>query len=186
MSTVRGGEDQRFFSARPGQARRYAGVWGSLEVSDLATARRSGVTRYRLEIFPPGTNSVERRELLRFRQWRLWGALAALLGEFLVGTIWPGWMGPIYIAVAYIAALMFGLQLTKRLRKSLRGVTVATILAGGSTYTEGEMGLLQSCVADFERLDREYAEGLISPVQYESAWANLYARVLPESTGIQG
>jgi hypothetical protein len=177
MSTVSGGANQRFFSARPGQGRRYAGVWGSLEVSDAATARRSGITRYRLEIFPPGTSSVERRDLLRFRQWRLWGALAALLGEFLVGTIWPGWQGPIYIAAVYVAALLVGLELTKRLRKGIHGVTVATIQALGSTYTEGELELLESCVTDFERIDRERAAGRIDPVQYEGAWAKLYARV---------
>lgn len=183
MSTAKGGADQRSFAEHPKQGRRYESTWGSLEVSDPTSARRSGFTRYRLEIYPPGTNYAERRQLIRFRQWRLWGALAALTGEFMVGTIWSGWQGPLYIAAIYIAGLMLGLQITKRLRRAIHAINVATILVGGSSYVEGDLNLLESCVTEFERLDRERAENRVDPVEYESVWTNLYARLETGKSG---
>jgi hypothetical protein len=177
MSTVRGSAAEQSFSVGPGKGRRYDGAWGSLDVTDVASARRSGMTRYRLEIFPPGTNSIERRQLRHFRAWRLWGAPIALIGEFLVGTVWPGWQGPLYLAVTYFAGLLLWLKLTQRLRKATRVVHVATILVGGRTHVEGNIELLESCATEFESLDRARAARSIDPVQYETAWAALYARL---------
>jgi hypothetical protein len=95
----------------------------------------------------------------------------------MVGAIWSGWQGPLYIAATYIAGLMLGLQMTKRLRKAIHTLSVATILVGGSSYVEGDLNLLEECVAEFERLDRERAENRVNPVEYESVWTNLYARL---------
>ena len=160
-------------------ARQYQSIWGSFEVNDPASARRSGMKRYHLEILPPGTNSTERRQLRRFRQWRLWGALVALTGEFVIGATWHSWQAPLYIAFAYLAGLIIGLQLTRRLRNSIHSVYVGTILIGGSTFVEGDMGLLESCVTEFEALDRKRLESSIGPVEYEAVWARLYARLAP-------
>jgi hypothetical protein len=159
------------------RARRYQSIWGSFEVGDPASARRSGMTRYHLEILPPGTNSIERHQLGRFRQWRLWGALAALAGSFAISSTWHSWQVPLYLAFAYIAGLAIGLQRTRRLRRSIRSLNVATILAGGSTFVEGDMDLLDSCVAELEALDEDRKTLSIGPVEYEAAWARLYARL---------
>jgi hypothetical protein len=98
--------------------------------------------RYHLEILPPGTNSTERRQLRRFRQWRMWGALVALTGEFAIGEMLHSWQAPLYIAFAYLAGLAFGLE---------------------------------SCVTEFEALDRNRLESSIGAVEYEAGWARLYA-----------
>jgi hypothetical protein len=157
--------------------RRYQSLWGSFETNDPASARRSGMTRYHLEVFPPGTNSDERRGLHRFRQWRLWGALAAIVGEFTIGSTSHSWQVPLYIAVVYLVGLMIGLRLTNRLRRSIHTLYVATILAGGSTFVEGDLELLQSCVTELDTLDRGRRDGVIGPVEYETGWARLYARI---------
>jgi hypothetical protein len=161
------------------RARRYQSIWGSFEANDPASARRSGMTRYHLEILPPGTNSTERHQLRRFRQWRLWGALAALAGDFVIGSTWRGWQVPLLIAFVYLVGLAVGLQRTRRLRRAIHSVNVATILAGGSTFVEGDMKLLESCLTELEILDEGRKSSAIGPVEYEVNWTRLYARIAP-------
>jgi hypothetical protein len=177
MSTARDEADQRAFARRPRQGSSYRSMWGSLEVSDPVSARRSGLTRYRLEIFPPGTNADERRRLHRFRQWRLWGALVALVSSFLIEAWSPGWQWPLYVAVVYIAGLIIGLHLTSGLRRAIRTLTVATISLGGSIYVEGDLGLLERCVTELEELDGDRRDGSVTPLAYELAWSELYERL---------
>ena len=159
------------------RARRYQSIWGSFEANDPASARRSGMTRYHLEILPPGTNSAERRQLRRFRQWRLWGALAALAADFVIGSTWQGWQLPLYIAFVYLAGLAIGLHATRRLRRAIHSMNVATILAGGSTFVEGDMHMLEGFLVELETIDKERKSSSISPVEYEATWARLYARL---------
>lgn len=177
MSAARDEADQRSFAGRSRRGSGYRSVWGSLEVSDPASARRSGLTRYRLEIFPPGTNVEERRQLLRFRQWRLWGALVAVIASFLTEAWWPGWQWPLYVAVVYIAGLVLGMHMTGGLRRATRTLTVATMALGGSTYVEGDLVLLESCVTDLEELDGDRRDGGVTPLAYEVAWSELYGRL---------
>jgi hypothetical protein len=174
MTTVKGGAPYQSFANRPGAGRRYQGPWGNLEVSDVASARRSGLTRYRLEVFPPGTNFVERHQLSRFRQWRLWGAFVALVGEFLFGDIWRGWQVPLCLVGIYLVGLIVGARATRRLRAATHTLRVATAMVGGSTYVEGDLDLLERCVTEFEHLDGQRAERRIEPVEYESAWSRIY------------
>ena len=171
MSTVRSGA----------VAGRYVGDWGSLEISDPASARRSGFTHHRLEVYPPGTDSIERRQLQRFRHWRVWGALAALVADVIVGSAWHGWQAPLFIAVVYLAGLVLGARATRRLRKGIHGLNVATILVGGTTHVEGDLGLLESCVVELEQLDRRRAEGQIDAVEYERIWTRIYVRLQPDT-----
>ena len=158
---------------------RYQSLWGSFEANDPLSARRTGMKRYHLEVFPPGTNATERRELRRFRQWRVWGALIALALDFIIASTWRGWQVPLLIAVVYIAGLMIGLQLTKRVRRAIRNVYVATIRVGGSTVVEGDIVELESCVSELETLDRDRSVSAIGPLEYEAAWARIYARLAP-------
>ena len=146
-------------------------------MNDPASARRSGMTRYHLEVFSPGTNAEERRGLRRFRQWRLWGALAAIVGEFTIGSASHNWQVPLYLAIAYLAGLFIGLQLTKRVRRSIHALYVATTLAGGSRFVEGDLELLESCLTELDALDRDRRDQAISPVEYEAGWARLHARI---------
>jgi hypothetical protein len=169
VSTVRSGAT----------AGRYVGDWGSLEISDPASARRSGFTHHRLEVYPPGTDSIERRQLQRFRLWRVWGALAAIVAVVIVGSAWHGWQAPLFIAVVYLAGLMLGAHANKRLRQGIHTLNVATILVGGTTHVEGDIGLLESCVVELEQLDRRRAEGQIGPVEYERVWTKIYLRLEP-------
>ena len=135
--------------------------------------------RYHLEILPPGTNATERRQLRKFRQWRVWGALGALATDFVIASTWHSWQAPLFITVVYLAGLILGLQATKRVRREIRSLNVGTILLGGSTIVEGDIGLLESCLSEFETLDRERSVSAIGPVEYEAEWARLYARLAP-------
>jgi hypothetical protein len=72
---------------------------------------------------------------------------------------------------------MIGLRRTNRLRRSIHTLYVATILAGGSTFVEGDLELLQSCVTELDTLDRDRRDGAIGPMEYETGWARLYARI---------
>jgi hypothetical protein len=158
---------------------RYQSLWGSFEANDPVSARRTGMKRYHLEVFPPGTNAIERGQLRRFRQWRVWGALIALTLDFIIASTSRGWQAPLFIAVVYLVGLVIGLQLTRRVRHAVRNVYVATIRLNGSTVVEGDIALLESCLSEFESLDRERRAATIAPVEYEAQWARLYARLTP-------
>jgi hypothetical protein len=177
MSSVRDEAGQQSTAGHPRKGNSYRSLWGSLEVTDAVSARRSGLTRYRLEIFPPGTDDVERRTLLRFRRCRLYGALAAIVGIFLVAGAWPGWQGPLYIAVTYFAGLFLGLRATSRLRRATRTLTVASMSMNGTVQVEGRLALLEDCLVEFDRIDEERARGALSPIFYELAWSALYERL---------
>jgi hypothetical protein len=92
-----------------------------------------------------------------------------------VGGIWHGWQVPLCLAALYFVGLVVGARATRRLRTSIHSLRAATVIVAGSRYVEGDLELLEGCVNEFERLDREREGNRIEPVQYESAWARLYA-----------
>lgn len=156
----------------------YRSIWGSLDVSDPISAHRSGITRYRLEIFPPGTNSIERRQLRRLRSWRVWAAIAALIGAILIGGWWPGWLGPTFVVALYTVVLAVGLHRTSRLRRATRTVSAALVVIGGAPpVIEGDFDLLEFCAADLEALDRSRLDGEVTPVDYELEWSRMYQQL---------
>ena len=182
MSSLWNEAQQRSFAGRPRHGSRRRSLWGSLEVSDPASARRSGMTRYRLEVLPPGTNSVERRQWERARAWRTWGAVVGLVVGFMVEGIRPEWQIPLYIAVVYVGVMIFEFHQTRRLRQAIRRIAVATISFGGSRYVEGDLGLLEGCADQLERLDAGYRDGLLTPLDYELGWADVYELLAPRPT----
>lgn len=160
----------------------YRSVWGSLDVSDPVSASRSGITRYRLEIYPPGTNSLERRQLRRLRGWRVWAAITAVIAAILMGGWWPGWFAPAVIVGVYVVVLFVGLHRTSRLRRATRSVTAALVAIGGSPpLIEGDMQLLEHCALDLEQLDRHRLDGEVTPIDYELEWGRLYGELKPKA-----
>jgi hypothetical protein len=118
--------------------------------------------------------------LRRFRGWRVWAALTAIVVCILVGGLSPGWASPIAIVAIYLVGLGVGLHGTRRLRRSIRSVTAAMVVVGGAQpVVEGNLRLLEDCAVELERLDRDSRDGELTALGYELEWSRLYDQLLP-------
>lgn len=84
------------------------------------------------------------------------------------------------IIAVYGIVLGVGLQRTRRLRKSIRRVTAATVVVNGAPpVIEGNLRLLESCAVELEQLDRHSLDGEVTPLGYELEWSRLYDELQP-------
>ncbi|HEX4442055.1 MAG TPA: DUF6611 family protein [Galbitalea sp.] len=88
---------------------------------------------------------------------------------------------PLYIAAWYFGVVIFEFHQTRRMRRSIRSLAVATISFGGSRYVEGDFGLLESCVDRLEQLHAGYRDGLFTPLDYELRRADVYEQLAPQT-----
>lgn len=58
--------------------------WGSIDLPDPMMVARTGIARYSLSVFAPGTSEVERHELRVAKRWWIGTAAVTLLGELVV------------------------------------------------------------------------------------------------------
>jgi hypothetical protein len=148
-------------------------AWGTIEVPNLADITRRGWGRYRLTVYPPGTNAAERRRLGFYRAWAGWGALAALLAEIVFADLRSP-RALVAIAVVYLAGAVAGNVRSRRLRAELRQVSVIVTCLAGDTRTIGEPQLLRRSLTRLEELDEASHAGRLGPVQFEAGWAEVY------------
>jgi hypothetical protein len=148
-------------------------VWGSVDVSPT----RYGVTRYRLVVFPPGIDSVERRLLRSWRVWPTWGATLWLLSLIVLSAILPPGVGFAMSTVVYLGtgAVLFGR--VGALNSQVRILSVVRI--GGfsdpqtaAMYTELETLADMLYIADALR-----DQGRLSATGHEAAWWQVYDRL---------
>jgi hypothetical protein len=154
-------------------------AWGGIEVTDAAAAHRSGFLRYRLEMFAPGTNESERRDLLVFRRVRVWGAIAALVLVMIVGAVLPGPVGLVVVVVGYLFAVGYWLRRTSRLRQSIRRTSIAVVLRSEPRDVIGDFDLFAKCASALRELDVLSATGAVNPVAYELSWSRVYSLLEP-------
>jgi hypothetical protein len=153
--------------------------WGGIEITDAVAAHRSGFLRYRLEVFAPGTNEAERRDLRFFRRVRVWAAVAALAAEMIVGAALPGAIGILAIAGSYLFVVAYWLHRTSRVRRSIRRASIAVVLRGEPGDVIGDFDLFADCVDSLRELDVLAAAGAVTPAEHELSWSRVYARLAP-------
>jgi hypothetical protein len=154
-------------------------AWGGITISDAVAAHRSGFLRYQLEVFAPGTNATERRDLRVFRRVRVWGAIAAIAAEMVVGALLPGAAGILVVAGCYLIVTVYWLRRTSRIRRSIRRTSIAIPLRGEPGAVIGDFDLFADCVTVLGELDTLVAIGTVDPVAHELSWSRVYSRLEP-------
>jgi hypothetical protein len=154
--------------------------WGIVELPDAAQTVRSGVARYRLSLFPPGTNAEEVRPLIFLRRWRGYGLAGAISLEIIAGAVWPGWTTALLIAGVYLAGLVPALRTTARLRAGTRRMNVAVMNVADDREGQQRLVLLSRLVRALMALDTEFAAGGIDLVDYEARWGAMYDDLFSE------
>ncbi|RFA21144.1 DUF6611 family protein [Subtercola boreus] len=151
--------------------------WGSVDVSPTG---RTTWNRTRLTVFPPGTNRGERRALQFYRTWPVAGAVIGLL-TFLALDSWPPMAATAMVLGVYVAGFVVALRLTTTLRPGLRRLTVMSIPVGGRFETVGDVEYFDHATDRLRTLDTLRERGLLSPLEYEAGWAEIYDAI-PEQT----
>lgn len=147
--------------------------WGSVDTSPT----RHGVTRYRLAVFPPGIDTVERRLLRAWRAWPTWGAVSWMMSQIVLGIFLTPAAAVATSIGAYLAggALLFAR--VAQLRSGVRTLSVVRIAGFTDEGSAAAFARLTSLVAELRRADLERDRGLWSPADHEAAWWRVYDRL---------
>ncbi|MET0805564.1 MAG: DUF6611 family protein [Lacisediminihabitans sp.] len=148
--------------------------WGTLDVPNPVDLGRRGWGRYRLRVYPPGTNATERRALTFHRRWPVGGGIAALFAELIVGTLWAPTAATVAILSVYLGGIALGLLNTRGLRSRVRSITVVVTELSGERHRFGDIALYEASVRHLLELDRRMSAGEIVHVQHEAGWAVVY------------
>ena len=147
-------------------------VWGGLEV----WPSRNGVTRYRLTVYPPGASAVERRQQ---RLWRAWPLVAVLF--WLVELSVFASAGPLPRAVFTASAVTMAGSVAWLTRKRCRPrrISVVKMTGFGGVETVGPYDDLVSGLERLESADAALHDGLITIVQHEASWTEVWESLAP-------
>jgi hypothetical protein len=149
--------------------------WG---VIDVTPTGRTVWSRTRLTVYPPGTNSTERRALRFYRVWPVAGAALAILLFFTLSAL-PVVVVTLLALALYIAGIWAAYAATRDLRPRLRYITVLTIQTGLTIETVGDIASFDDTTDRLRALDALHDQGLIGAAEYEMHWSEIYD-ALPE------
>ena len=154
-------------------------AWGSISVCP----DRMGVTRYLLVVYPPGINATERRRLRVWRGWPAWGALLWLASY----SILSGLIGP-RTALTMSAAAYIGTGVVAFMRAGVvrtRVHTMSAMVMSGyhDARSRDACHKLQALAARLIEADQHRGLGLISPIEYEMTWWQVYDRIELDHSG---
>lgn len=148
--------------------------WGTIRIG---TPDRWGWQQFRLAMYPPGTNSAERRALNFNRNWPLLGSLLCFMVMIALGAaISPAVAGAIAAAL-WLAGIALGAATTRKTRSATRYVSALIVPKDGKRAVIGELDAIVDAHDDLTQLDQQHTAGLIDEVGYEAGWAAVYRRL---------
>lgn len=153
--------------------------WGVLRIS---ASDRWGWQQLRLSIFPPGTNSQERRALAFFRNWPLVGALAAVAIMMTLGALVTPAFAAVLACVLYGAGVIVGFVVTRSVRPRIRHVGAVIIRGERGVEHFGDASFITQTAAALTAMDDAFEHGELSAVDYEREWTDIYESILPEES----
>ncbi len=167
---------------RPGRLHRwYAQLldgenrWGFVRIQ----IDRFGVTRYRLVVYPPGINDVQRRRLRIWRGAAVWGAALWVLSEIVLQQLIGPWTALAVstggvLALAAVAIAKAGE--TRTMVRSMGVVTMPGLTEVATIHSREELlAMAMTLTAADERVDEE----CMSPLDHEALWWQVYEKLAP-------
>lgn len=155
-------------------------AWGLLDISPT----RHGVTHYRLIVFPPGINPVERRLLRAWRAWPTWGLALWLLALILLHSV----IAPVAALGLTAAYLSVGAMLFCRvagIRGRVRGLRVVRVAGRNDPRATARYAELSSLTAALDDADDRLRQGDLSTAGHEAIWWRAYERLGNECPGTE-
>lgn len=152
-------------------------AWGRIDLPDPLVMARTGIARYRLRVFAPGTSDAERRELTVARRWWLGTAVASLLGELIVASAGLDETAAFVVALAGLAVCWYWLARTRTIRRNTRTLRVAVVMAGTPREVIGDAALFGECRRQLALVDDDAHPSGLVPVDREAIWAEVYDRL---------
>lgn len=154
--------------------------WGTIEAASPVDVGRRGWGRYRLVVFPPGTNSAERRALSFRRRWPLVGAVIGIVAETVLTNFLPIALVTVVVLGGYAAGIIGSFLATRQFHGRILTVNAVMTVVGGDTRLFGQAGLLNASLATLDELDRALDAGELTEIQYELGWAAVYNAIEAE------
>jgi hypothetical protein len=148
--------------------------WGSFD----AAVGRYGVRRYRLIIYPPGSNAADRRLARLWRGWPLTGAVLGLLAIMLLGNMAAspdrvlGYPVAAYVGIGALVFLRAGPA-----RLQVRSLSILLMPNRADARERCKYIEWQNLVRMLTRADQMLKTGAISPVEHEATWWEAYERL---------
>ncbi len=150
--------------------------WGRIDLPDPVRIARSGIARYHLSVYAPGTSGFERHELVRAKRWWLGSAAVTLAAEFVVSS--ASWGLPIasLVALSGLGVAWYWLARTRTIRRGTRSLRVAVVMIAEPHRVIGDAALFGECCRQLALVDGAGAPAM-SPVDREVIWAAVYERL---------
>jgi hypothetical protein len=158
--------------------------WGRLDLPDPVRMARSGIARYRLSVYAPGTSDFERYELITAKRWWLGSAAVTLAVELVVAS--ASWGVPVASlgALSGLGVAWYWLARTRSIRHRTRSLTVAVVMIGGPREVIGDPVLFGDCRRQLALVDGHAGAPAMSPVDRETIWAAVYERLDPRNENV--
>jgi hypothetical protein len=150
-------------------------AWGSIDV----LPDRFGVTRYRLLVYPPGIDRVERRWVRLARGWVLWGALVWVMCEAWLTQITGPWLAFVASTAAFIGVGFFAKAVAGRRNAEVKTMGVDVTVGYHSPETLAIRDRLLKCAVILIEADERLERGQISPADHELTWWRVYDDIGP-------
>jgi len=147
--------------------------WGSIDIRP----DRMGVTHYVLVVYPPGISEAERRSVRIWRGWPMWGALLWIASDVVLTHRVDPWAA---LALSTAACLGAGIAAFMRAGDARARVRTmkATVMSGFPDPTSRAIcRKLQALAVTLIEADEHRKLGLISPIEYEMIWWQVYDQI---------
>lgn len=154
--------------------------WGRLDLPDPMRTARTGIARYRLSVYPPGTTDGERRDLFMAKCWWLASATATLVAELIIAGAQLGGTFAAVLAAAGCSVSGYWLARTRTIRRGTRALQVAVVMVGHREVV-GDAALFGECRLMLTTADRQLHAGASTAVEREMTWSRIYGRLAPKA-----
>jgi Family of unknown function (DUF6611) len=152
--------------------------WGSIDIRP----DRMGVTQYVLVVYPPGISEAERRSVRIWRGWPMWGALLWIASYVVLTQLIDPWAALTLPTPEYLGAGAAAFVRAGDARTRVRTMR-ATVMSGfPDPQSRAICHKLQALAVTLTEADQHRQLGLISPIEYEMTWWQVYDQIQPDQS----